>query len=148
MKVHFICVTFVIDACITKIFCYLIFKNIAVSNLINKNSKLSSFDDKSPICRICNSPPEKLKFPFQTGVNGLFLENILQELRCLNNLELVFITKRLLFEKTFIMPKRHILRIHGSIVNISANVRKLSNQLHERNCEEIILAKFKKKCYS
>ena len=142
------CVTFVIDAYITKIFCYLIFQNMAVSNLINKNSKLSSFDGKSPLCRICNSPAEKLKFPFQTGVNGLSLENILQELRCLNNLEVVFITKRLLFEKAFIMPKRHILRIHGSIGNISVNVSKLSNQLHERNCEEIILVKFKKKCYS
>ena len=139
-------VTFVIDACITKMFCYLIFQNMAMNNLINKNSKLSSFDSKSRICRTCNFPAEKLKFPFQTGVNGLFLENILQELHYLNNLEVIFVAKRLLFEKTFIMPKRHILTIHGSIVNISVNVSKLSKQLHERNCEEIILGKFKKKC--
>ena len=140
------CVAFVNDACITKIFCYLIFQNMAMNNLINKNSKLSSFDGKSRICRTCNSPAEKLKFPFQSGVNGLFLENIPQELHCLNNLEVISVAKRLLFEKPFIMPKRHILRIHGSIVNISVNVSKLSNQLHERNCEEIILVKFKKKC--
>ena len=51
------------------------------------------------MCRTCNSAAKKHKVPCQDVVNGLFSENIAEELGCLNNLEIVLIAKRLNLKK-------------------------------------------------
>lgn len=70
------------------------------------NIKLSRFDSKSYICWTSYSYAKKLKVPFQAIANDVFLENIPEELGFLNDLLVVLIAKRLLFKKSFIMPKR------------------------------------------
>lgn len=66
---------------------------------------------------------KKLKVAYQAVANGLFLENILQELDCLNTLEVVLIAKRLLFKNIVIMPERQTpIKIHGSMINVSVTV--------------------------
>ena len=62
-----------------------------------------------------------------------------KELDCLNTLELVLISKRLLFKK--IMPKGQTPKIHGSLVNVPVNVKETCDHLpQEGNCEEVIFA--------
>ena len=54
--------------------------------------------------------------PGQAVVNGLIIEKIPIQLDCLNTVELVLISKRLLFKKIVIMPKGQTPKMHGSIV--------------------------------
>ena len=53
----------------------------------------------------CDTHTRKLKVPGQAVVNGLIIEKIPIQLDCLNTVELVLISKRLLFKKIVIMPK-------------------------------------------
>ena len=77
---------------------------------------------------------------------GLSLKKIPTKLDCLNSLELVLISKRLLFKKIVIMPKGQTPKIHVSKVNVPVNVSETCNHLpREANCEEVILVKLKKK---
>ena len=62
-------------------------------------------------------------------VNSLQLKNVPEELDCLNTLEVILITKKLLFEKIVITPKGKTPKLHGSVVNVSVNVNKTCNQL-------------------
>ena len=48
---------------------------------------------------------KKIKVPCQTMTNGIYLENILEELDCLNTLGVVLNAKRLLFKEIVIMSK-------------------------------------------
>ena len=79
---------------------------------------------------------------------GLSLEKIPKELDCLNTLELVLISKRLLFKNIAIMSKGQTPKIHGSIVNVPVNVSETCNHLPRGGkCEEVILVKLKRKLY-
>ena len=62
-------------------------------------------------------------------VNSLQLKNVPEELDCLNTLEVILITKKLLFEKIVITPKGKTPKLHGSVVNVSVNVNETCNQL-------------------
>ena len=46
----------------------------------------------------------------------------------MNNLEIVFIAKRVLLKKIAIMPEGP--KIHGSIVNVTVNVSEICNSYH------------------
>ena len=71
---------------------------------------------------------------------GLSLEKIPKELDCLNTLELVLISKRLLFKNIAIMSKGQTPKIHGSIVNVPVTVSETCNHLPRGGkCEEVIL---------
>ena len=61
---------------------------------------------------------------------GLIIEKIPKELDCFNNLELVLISKRLIFKEIVTMPKGQTPKIHGSIVNAPVNVSEACNHLH------------------
>ena len=67
--------------------------------------------------------------PGQAVVNGLIIEKIPRELDCLNTLELVLISKRLLFKTIIIMPKEQVPKMHDSIVNVSVNASETCNHL-------------------
>ena len=65
---------------------------------VNKlNTNVTSFDGNYYICKTCDTHARKLKVPGQAVFNGLIIEKIPKELDCLNTLELVLISKRLLF---------------------------------------------------
>ena len=65
---------------------------------VNKlNTNVTSFDGNYYICKNCDTHTRKLKVPGQAVVNGLVIEKISKEVDCLNTLELVLVTKRLLF---------------------------------------------------
>ena len=48
----------------------------------------------------------------------------------MNNLEIVFIAKRVLLKKIAIMPEGETPKIHGSIVNVTVNVSEICNSYH------------------
>ena len=132
----------------------LYFSNVIKFNLekydrefVNKlNTNVTNFDGNYYICKTCDTHTRKLRVPGQAVVNGLIIEKIPKELDCLNTLELVLISKRLLFKKIVIMPKGQTPKMHGSIVNVPVNVSETCNHLpRERNCEEVILVKLKRK---
>ena len=75
----------------------------------------------------CSANKEKLTC--QAVVNSLQLKNVPEELDCLNTLEVILITKKLLFEKIVITPKGKTPKLHGSVVNVSVNVNETCNQL-------------------
>ena len=62
------------------------------------NTNVTSFDHKFYICKTCNAFDKKKEL-FQAAVNGLQLENVPEELDCLNTLEVILTAKRLLFKK-------------------------------------------------
>ena len=55
-------------------------------------------------------------------VSSLQLENVLEELDCLNTLEVILISKRLFLKKIVIMPEVQTPKINESIVNVPVNV--------------------------
>ena len=69
------------------------------------NTNVTSFDEKHYISKTCNTHIKKIKVPCQAMTNGIYLENILEELDCLNTLGVVLNAKRLLFKETVIMSK-------------------------------------------
>ena len=71
----------------------------------NKVNTNVSFDGNHYICKTYDTHTRKLKVPGQAVVNGLIIEKIPKELDCLNTLELVLMSKRLLFKKIVIIPK-------------------------------------------
>ena len=98
-------------------------------------------------CKTGNaSAKEEKVLSCQAVVNGLQLENVPEELDCLNTLEVILIAKRLLCKKSFIISKRQTPKTHGSIVNVPVNVSESCTQLpREGSCEGVILVKLKKK---
>ena len=65
---------------------------------VNKlKTNVTSFDGNFYIFKTCDIHTRKLEVPSQAVVNGLIIEKIPKELDCLNTLELVLISKRLLF---------------------------------------------------
>ena len=85
--------------------CCLCFSNVIKFDLekcdrefVNKlNTNVTSFDGNYYICKTCDTQTMKLKVPGQAVINGLIIEKITKELDCLNTLELVLISKGLLF---------------------------------------------------
>ena len=114
---------------------------------VNKlNTNVTSFDGNYYICKTCYNHTRKLKVPVQAVFNGLIIEKIAKKLDCLNTLALPLISKRLLFKKVVIMPKGQTPKMHDSITNVPVNVSETYNHLpRERNCEEAILVKLKRK---
>ena len=69
-----------------------------IENALNKvNTNVTGFDENCYICKTCDTHTRKLKVPGQAVVNGLIIEKIPKELDCLNTLELVLISKGILF---------------------------------------------------
>ena len=114
---------------------------------VNKlNTNVTSFDGNYYICKTCYTHTRKLKVPVQAVFNGLIIEKTAKKLDCLNTLELPLISKRLLFKKIVVMPKGQTPKMYDSITNVPVNVSETYNHLpRERNCEEAILVKLKRK---
>lgn len=73
-----------------------------------------SFDNNFYICKTCNA----------SVINNWLLDIILDEIKCLNRLEVLLIFKMLLFTKIFIMPNGQSKKLQGPVVNIPIDLNK------------------------
>lgn len=84
--------------------------------------------------------------PCQAVWNKLGIDELPEEIKCLNRLEKVLISKRILFKKISIMPKGQQPKIKGAICNIPIEVNSVSNCLPRgSDNNDIILVKLKRK---
>ena len=90
------------------------------------------------------------KIPCQAAFNKLSIPEIPEQLKCLNRLEQVLISKRILFKKIAIMSKGQMPKIQGAICNIPVSVDETCTSLPRNVISSgIILVKLKKKmCFS
>ena len=86
---------------------------------------------------------KKSQVPCQAVYNKLFVDDIPEEISCLNQLEFFLICKRFLFKKILIMPKGQVPKLHGATVNVPVDANKTYNLLP--NTESINMVKLKKK---
>ena len=90
----------------------IIFKSgIYSHDFIDKiNTNVSIFDHKF---YICNASAKKEKVACQAVANGLQLESVQEELDCLNTIEVILISKRLLLRKLWQCPKDRYQKFVG-----------------------------------
>ena len=91
-------------------------------------TKLSRFDGNATFLEHAIILSKSLKYLLSCS-QWSFLENISDKLDCLNNLEIVLIAKRLVFNTIVIMPEAQTLKFHGSIETTPVDVSEMCNQL-------------------
>lgn len=102
--------------------------------------------DKEYICKTCSSKLSKGQIPCQAVHNKLMVDDIPSELECLEKLEQILISQRILFEKIVIMAKGQQRKIKGAICNVPIECDQTCNVLPrapERS--GIIMLKLKRK---
>ena len=78
-----------------------------------------SFDEKIYICHTCHKQLSKNEMPYQTFFNKMILHPIPDGLKHLKKLEIISISKRIIFKKIAIMHvKEEFAKIKGIICNI------------------------------
>ena len=77
--------------------------------------------------------------------NKFFVDDIPEEISCLNQLEFFLICERFLFKKMLIVLKGQTLKLHGAIVNVPVDANKTYSLLS--NTENIIMVKLKKNSF-
>jgi hypothetical protein len=85
---------------------------------LNCSSGKTSFDEKEYICRSCKDTLRKGDMPALSVFNNLKLDDIPQELKTLNALEIAIIAKRIQFMKLPALPRGKQKCVHGTVVNI------------------------------
>lgn len=115
-----------------------------IGNKIYKNIQIEN--GLLYICNTCKQKVKNGKVPCQAMANKLYVNDIPNELKCLNKLEAVLISKRILFKKIAIMSKGQMPKVKGAICNIPVDVDNTCNSL-PRNIDSsgILLVKLKKK---
>ena len=103
-----------------------------------------SFNGNMYMCTTCHGKLKKNNTPCQAVVNKLHLHDIPPQLKCLNKLETVLISKRILFKKIAIMSKGQMPKVKGAICNIPVSIKDISQTL-PRSASDVILVKLKKK---
>jgi len=73
--------------------------NLTIINTMIVLQGIYSLDEKLCICKTCANSLKRKKVPCQAVVNKLFVEDSPFVSKCLNRLELVLISKRILFLK-------------------------------------------------
>ena len=85
---------------------------------IDMDKILCNFMQQEHICITCDCYLKKKKIPPQDVCNKLNIQTVPCELKNLNKLERVLISRRLLFKKVTIMPKGCFPKLKGAICNI------------------------------
>ena len=88
-----------------------------------------NFMQQEHICRTCDRYLKKKKIPPQAVCNKSNIQIVPCELKNLNRLERVLISRRLLFKKFTIMPKGCFPKLKGGIFNIPVETNDLVNVL-------------------
>ena len=81
------------------------------------------------ICHTCDTHLKKKKIPCQAVCNKLQLFELPNEINDLRKLEKVIISKRILFKKIVIMPKRQAPKLKGAICNVQLEADDVCNIL-------------------
>ena len=94
-----------------------------VTNLVLADKhRISSTDGLTYICHSCHKTLKSGRIPAQSKANLMDLEEIPDELKDLNNLELHTICKRILFMKLVKLPRGKQKGIKGAAVNVPADL--------------------------
>ena len=107
---------------------------------------VESFDHNNYICLTCDRHIVKKQIPCQAVWNKLRLDELPEDIACLNRLEKILISKRILFKKVTIMPKGQQPKIKGAVCNIPVRADAISNCLPRApDSNGIIFIKLKRK---
>ena len=90
--------------------------------VLDDKYRLSSIDGSTYICHCCHRTLKLGRIPAQSKANRMELEEIPDQLRDLNNLELHIICKRILFMKLVKLPRGKQKGIRGAAVNVPADL--------------------------
>ena len=107
---------------------------------------VKSYNSKYYICKTCHKKLLKGNVPCQASWNKLRVYTQPEQLSCLNKLERVIISKRMLFSKVMIMPKGQMPKIKGAICNVPIDVGEVTKILPRgADSNGIITVKLKRK---
>ena len=101
------------------------YDNIAVevkNVVLSDKYRISSADGSTYICHNCHKTLKSGRIPAQSKANLMDLEEIPDELKDMNNLELHTICKRILFMKLVKLPRGKQKGIKGAAVNVPADL--------------------------
>ena len=90
--------------------------------VLDDKYRLSSIDGSTYICHCYHRTLKLGRIPAQSKANRMELEEIPDQLRDLNNLELHIICKRILFMKLVKLPRGKQKGIRGAAVNVPADL--------------------------
>ena len=121
---YFICI--VCNRTLYKKTVKLFHKNSYNPNMHYVFTNVNSFNSKYYICITCDKHLKKDEIPCQAVWNKLEISDLPAEIKVLNILERVLISKRILFKKIVIMPKGQQPKIKGAICNIPIQVYRSS----------------------
>ena len=98
------------------------------------------------VCLTCHNTLKKGELPAQAVANGLYLETVPEELKCLHPLELRLISQRIPFMKMVGLPRGQQKAIYGPAINIPTNLDHVCSLLPRLpNNAEILPMKLKRK---
>ena len=97
--------------------------------VLHEKYRISSIDGSIYICHTCHTTLKLGRIPAQSKANRMALDEIPDELKDLNNLELHIIRKRILFIKLVKLPRGKQKGIRGAAVNVPADLGPACNLL-------------------
>ena len=114
--------------------------------MLHEKYRISSIDGSIYICHTCHAVLKSGKIPAQSKANTMALDEIPEELKDLNNLELHIICKRILFMKLVKLPRGKQKGIKGAAVNVPADLGPACNLLPRLPADaHIVSLKLKRK---
>ena len=97
--------------------------------MLHEKYRISSIDGSIYICHTCHGTLKLGRIPAQSKANRMALDEIPDELKDLNTLELHIICKRILFMKLVKLPRGKQKGIRGAAVNVPADLGPACNLL-------------------
>ena len=121
-------------------------KKEIIQLVLHEKYRLTSIDGSIYICHTCHIALKSGKIPAQSKANRMALDEIPDELKDLNNLELHIICKRILFMKLVKLPRGKQKGIKGAAVNVPADLGPACNLLPRLPADaHIVSLKLKRK---
>ena len=114
--------------------------------VLHEKYRISSINGSIYICHNCHKTLKSGKVPAQSKANGMDLEEVPDELKDLNKMEVHIICKRILFMKLVKLSRGKQKGIKGAAVNVPADLRPACNLLPRIPADaHIISLKLKRK---
>ena len=114
--------------------------------VLDENYRISSIDGSIYICHTCHGALKLGRIPAQSKANRMTLDEIPDELKDLNTLELHIICKRIIFMKLVKLPRGKQKGIRGAAVNVPADLGPACNLLPRLPADaHIVSLKLKRK---
>ena len=121
-------------------------KKEIIQLVLNEEYRIASIDGSIYICHTCHGALKLGRIPAQSKANRMALDEIPDELKDLNNLELHIICKQILFMKLLKLPRGKQKGIKGAAVNVPADLGPTCNLLPRLPADaHIVSLKLKRK---